>query len=148
MEFAGLGTLGGRTVSTDAQGNLMIPEVLVPGLEVGIVDLVVNVSGVTAITVFEVTDSGVGGVAPRVPVAAGLAPLGGEWERVFYFNNSTKAWSFFDPRPEFSNSNTLEQLIEGQVYWIKVSKDTTTELNNRIRNLLCFRGDCWNQLVW
>jgi len=82
VEFAGLGTLGGRTVSTDAQGNLMIPEVLVPGLEVGIVDLVVNVSGVTAITVFEVTDSGVGGVAPRVPVAAGLAPLGGDWEGV------------------------------------------------------------------
>ena len=148
VEFAGLGTFGGRTVSTDAQGNLMIPGVLVPGLEVGIVGLAVVVSGVTAITIFEVTDSGVGGVAPSVPVAAGLAPLGGDLERVFYFNNSTKTWSFFDPRPEFANSNTLEQLIEGQVYWIKVNKDAVIELNTRIRNLVCFEGDCWNQLVW
>ncbi len=69
-------------------------------------------------------------------------------ERVFYFNNLTKDWLFFDPRPEFANSNTLEQLIEGQVYWIKLNKDAVIELNTRIRNLLCFEGDCWNQLVW
>ena len=107
----------------------------------------VNVNGVTATTAFEVTDSGEG-QAPATQVTKGLETLGDSLERAFYFNNFTKAWTFFDPRPEFADANTLGKLVEGQVYWLKLTEDIQADLNSKLRKLSCINGDCWNQLVW
>ena len=147
VEFGGLGALGGLTIATDGAGNLLIPQIMVPGQELVTVDLVVDVNGVTATTAFQVTDSGEGqGVATQV--TEGLEPLGDSLERAFYFNNFTKMWTFYDPRPEFADANTLSKLVEGQVYWFKVTEDIRADLNTRLRKLTCLAGDCWNQLVW
>ncbi len=119
----------------------------VPGLEILPVDLVVNVNGVTATTVFEVIDSGEGqGLATQV--TEGLEPLGDSLERVFYFNNFSKVWTFYDPRPEFAGANSLSELVEGQVYWLKLTEEIQADLNGSLRKLSCINGDCWNQLVW
>ena len=147
VEFAGRGTLGGRTVNTDGQGNLLIPNIVVPGLDPGIVDVTVNVAGETAITIFEVTDSGEGQGLPATEIMKELEPLGENLERVFYFNNSTKTWSFFDPRPEFAKANSLKALTIGKIYWIKVFQDVEATLNGRSRNLTCLAGNCWNQIT-
>ena len=61
-----------------------------------------------------------------MPVVTGLALLGEGLERVFYFNNLTKKWTIYDPRPEFADANTLDHLVEGQVYWFKVTEDIRT----------------------
>ncbi len=125
----------------------MIPNVLVPGLEPGVTALTVNVDGLSATAIFEVTDSGeAGGVS--TPILEGLEPLGEILDRVFYFNNSTKEWSFYDPRSAFADVNTLIRLVEGEIYWLKVTEDSRTTLNSRFRNLLCFEEDCWNLLIW
>ncbi len=147
VEFGGRGALGGRTVNTDDAGNLVIPGVQVPGLEILPFDLVVNVNGITATTVFEVIDSGEGqGLATQV--TEGLEPLGDSLERVFYFNNFSKVWTFYDPRPEFAGANSLSELVESQVYWLKLTEEIQADLNGSLRKLSCINGDCWNQLVW
>jgi hypothetical protein len=69
--------------------------------------------------------------------------------RVFNFNNVTKTWSFYDPRPEFAEANTISELTDGDIYWINVSAaQTDVTLNAKARNLTCADGDCWNQIVW
>ena len=65
--------------------------------------------------------------------------------RVFYFNGVDKTWSFFDPRADFADLNTLTEMIEGQPYWILVSEGAEdVVLNNKSRTLTCVGGDCWN----
>ena len=68
---------------------------------------------------------------------------------VFYFDNVSKEWSFYDPRPEFEDLNTLSELIDGEAYWILV-EDAVDEvvLNNKSRDLTCSDDDCWNLKVW
>ena len=106
----------------------------------------------TAVGTFEVTaPTGSSGAASAADEA--LAPLGDALERVFHFDNGTKSWSFFDPRPEFADVNTLNEIVEGEVYWIKVTRSITAPLNFKPRQLSCAnegtpQQDCWNLVVW
>ena len=87
-------------------------------------------------------------------VVPAVEPLGDSLVRVFNFNNATKSWTFFDPRPEFSDANTLEELIDGAIYWFNVTVDQLgVVLNGRTRNFTCLNAgtpqeDCWNQDTW
>ncbi len=77
-----------------------------------------------------------------------LEPLQENLVRVFKFNNATKTWTFYDPREEFAQVNTISQLVSGEVYLVKVAENTTVVLNGKLRPLTCSVGDCWNQIVW
>ena len=77
-----------------------------------------------------------------------LAPLGNNLVRVFHFNNATKTWTFYDPRPEFAELNTLSAFAAGEPYWVLVGSDQSVTLNGRAHTFICQRGDCWNILVW
>jgi hypothetical protein len=155
ITLGGAEILGSRTVHTDDRGDFEVSGLIVPNLDPGIRSLVVRVGTgeleTTASGTFEVT--GAVEVGPESPVAQALEPLGDSLERVFYFNNDTKTWAFYDPRPEFADANTLEQLAEGQVYWFRVNQDITATLNGQERRLTCVnpgtpQEDCWNLLVW
>ena len=80
--------------------------------------------------------------------AVALKPLGDKLVRVFKFDNATKTWSFYDPREEFTEINTLSGLVSGEAYWVKVTETTTAILNGRVVSLTCARGNCWNHVVW
>ena len=68
---------------------------------------------------------------------------------MFHFNNAAKVWSFYDPRPEFADLNTLDNMVQGEAYWILVSEDVDeVVLNNKVRSLTCRGDDCWNLEVW
>ena len=71
---------------------------------------------VTANTIFEVTTRGLIGVPTTA--AEAMAPLTDDnlLERAFHFNNANKVWTFYDPRPEFADSNTIEEFFSGGVY--------------------------------
>ena len=89
-------------------------------------------------------------LSPRFPPAS-WAPwslLGESLVRIFNFNNATKSWTFYDPRAEFAEANTIDELFSGEIYWVNVTEDTSAVLNDRTRNLSCVEGDCWNQIVW
>jgi hypothetical protein len=156
ITLGGLNILGNRTVTTDGDGRFQVDELIVPGLDPGIVSLVIRVGTgdleTAATGTFEVTaPAGPSGSVSTADEA--LAPLGDALERVFHFDNGTKTWSFFDPRPEFADINTLNEVVEGEVYWIKVTRSIAISLNSEQRQLSCTdegtpQQDCWNLVVW
>ena len=157
LEFGGLNGLGNRSPNTDSSGGFSLEGVLVPDLDEGMHSVIARVGAgdreVTANTVYEVTTRGLFGVPTTA--AEALAPLTDDnlLERAFFFDNSTKLWSFYDPRPEFVDANTIDEFFSGGVYWIKVTADTEPILNGQTRNLVCVNvgmpeEDCWSLLVW
>ena len=83
----------GQGEPTDAMGEFSF-DFLVPKLENGQHTLRVTVAGVTAIAIFEITESGVTPGAV-MPVALALESLGHRLLRVFHFNNDTKEWTYY-----------------------------------------------------
>jgi hypothetical protein len=155
LEIGDLGVLGGRTINIGDRRAFTVENVIVPGLDTGVHSVTATVGTgndrVTANTTFQVTESAVQGVPTAVNQA--VQPLGDNLVRVFHFNNNTKEWTFFDPRPEFQQASTLEQFVEGQPYWIRVEESQTVQLGGEQRNLTCVnpgtpQEDCWNLIVW
>jgi hypothetical protein len=156
IKIGGLGSLGGRTINTDTNGGFTAADIQIPGLDPGIHSVEVTVGTgaleTTANTTFEVLAQGTSGVL--TPVQQALDPLGNSLIRVFNFDNNTKGWTFFDPRPEFASANTLTDLADGGIYWVRITEDQlSVVLNNKTRNLTCLNPgtpeeDCWNQIVW
>ena len=148
VNIDGVNRLGGQNLNTDRHGNVMITGVLVPYLDPGFYPVQVMVGEETRVVQLEIlAESDVRGVTSPLPGA--VMDLGDSVVRIFHFNTSSKVWTFYDPRPEFEDLNTLTELAAGQPYWILVSENVeNVVLNGRIRNLTCVGGDCWNQEVW
>jgi hypothetical protein len=133
--------------STDDNGSMTF-DFIIPGLDIGTQTVEVKVSGTTASAGITVTDSGVP-TGSATPVVDAVEPIGDALVRVFSFNNATKTWTFYDPRPDFADANTIDELVGGAVYWINVTEaQTSILLNNTPRSLTCSGDDCWNLLVW
>jgi len=64
--------------------------------------------------------------------------------RVWAFDNSTKRWEFFDPRPAFVNANTIKTMGPGRIYWLRMNQDQVAGLNGKRVEL--FSG--WNLVPW
>ena len=144
--------LGSTRLNTDRNGDVTITGILVPYAEPGFypVKIVVGTGGSkeTAIVQLEILAEGtVAGVATAVGDA--LADVSENLVVVWHFNTGSKVWTFYDPRPEAAEFNTLSALTDGEAYLVLVSETQEgVVLNNKTRNLTCVGGDCWNQLVW
>ena len=144
--------MGGTAINTDSEGDVTITGIVIPFADPGFypVKIVVGTGGSaeTAIVQLEIlAESDVRGVTSPLPGA--VTDLGDSLVRIFHFNSTSKVWTFYDPRPEFEDLNTLTELAAGQPYSILVSENVeNVVLNGKIRNLTCVGGDCWNQLVW
>ena len=64
--------------------------------------------------------------------------------RVWTFDNGSKTWEFFDPRPAFGKANTINSMMPSRIYWIRLNRDQTTSLNGTVVTL--FKG--WNLVPW
>ncbi len=129
---------------TDANGMMKF-DVLIPGLDVGIQTIEVQVGGTTSSTGFTVIESG---IAPGdiKPVAEAMEPLGDNLVVVWHFNNDTKVWTFYDPT--LTEGNTLTHTITGEPYFIRIKANQEVILNRDTRSLTCVGGNCWNPIVW
>ena len=148
VRIDGADRLGGRNVNTDREGDAMVPDILVPFLDPGFYPVEVRVGNETRVAQFEVlAEAAVTGVATELPGA--VSDLGDNLDAIFHFNNMSKEWTFFDPRPEFADLNTLTELNTGQPYWVLV-KDNQEDVdwNGRLVNFTCAGGDCWNLEIW
>ena len=135
-------------VNTDRDGNVTVEDVLIPGLDPGVYSVVINVGGTIAIGEISVlAESSARGAPAELPGA--VENLGDSLVAIFHFDDVGKEWSFYDPRPEFSDLNTLTEMVNGEAYWILVSETVEDAvLNNKVRSLTCRGSDCWNLEVW
>jgi hypothetical protein len=117
--------------NTDGNGNFSA-SVLLPALEVGTHLVEVRVgSGTNLTTATKVL---------TVPAAAVEEPIAATNDtadvfaddiasdnlvRVWMFSNTTKEWTFFDPRPAFAAANTLTDSSSGDIVWVNFTADTT-----------------------
>ena len=129
---------------TDGNG-MMSFDILVPGIDVGIQTIEVQVGGTTSSTGFTVTESGLN-PGDIQPVAKGVEDLGDNLVSIWHFNNDTKVWSFYDPT--LAEGNTLTHVITGETYLIRIKSTAEVILNRDTRNLTCVGTNCWNQIVW
>ncbi len=147
VKIAGRDVLPVGNFSTDASGSVTVADVLIPGLDPGTYSVQLDVDDTVAIGSFEVLSEGPSGLSTAVGDA--LAEVGDNLVVVWHFNTASKVWTFYDPRPETAEFNTLSALIDGQAYLVLVSEtQQDVVLNNETRNLTCVGGDCWNQIVW
>ena len=148
VNIDGVNRLSGRNVNTDREGDATVADILVPFLDPGFYPVEVKVGDETRVAQLEVlSEAVVGGVATELPEA--VSDLGDNLDAIFHFNNTNKVWTFFDPRPEFADLNTLTELNGGQPYWVLV-KDSQDDVdwNGRLVNFTCAGGDCWNLEIW
>ena len=145
--------IGGSEVNftaanTDIDGNITLTDLLVPGLDLGVYSVVLDVDDTVAIGEITIlAEDSARGAGAELPDA--LSEVGDNLVRVFHFNGVDKSWDFYDPRADFADLNTLTTMVNGEPYWILVSEgQENVVLNNRARTLTCVGGDCWNQLVW
>ena len=146
--------IGGRSVmpvgnfSTDSSGSVTVDQVLIPGLDPGTYSVLLDVEDTIAIGELNVLAE-TGAVGPAAMLPDAVENLGDSLVAVFYFDDVGKSWSFYDPRPEFADLNTLSELVSGEAYWILVSETVEDAvLNNKARSLTCRGDDCWNLEVW
>ncbi len=130
--------------TTDGNGMVSF-SVIIPGLDVGIQTLEMEVGRTTASIGFTVTESGIN-PGDIVEIAAGLEELGDNIVSAWHFNNDSKVWSFYDPTLE--EGNTLTHMISGETYLIRVKSTVEVILNHDTRSLTCVGDNCWNQIVW
>ena len=134
-------------VHTDRHGALPALAVRVPDLEPGAHAVRLQIGDAVAVGELTALSGAPAGVARTLPDAA--SGLAGNLEAIFYFNNDAKSWQVFDPRPQWADLNTLTVLVDGEVYWMLVSRHAPdVMLNGRSRDLSCAAGDCWNLVVW
>jgi len=108
----------------------------VPQSNLGAQVVRLTASGVSAVATFTIVQPGL--------TATALAPLSENLVRVWSFDNFTKEWSYYDPRPSFASFNTVTQLVRGPVYWIRLNTAQTVTLSGSER--IFYLG--WNLLAW
>ena len=149
IEVGGLGTLGGRTVNTDSNGDFVIDGMLIPGLDPGIHSVKVEVSTggnrTSASSSFEVIESGMVGLPTAME---DVYTMSDSLLRFFWFDNTSKDWLFNDRSPEFADVNDLLELVSGGVYWILIDQDVQLDIEGILLDLTCTGGDCWSLVVW
>jgi len=133
-------------LTTDSVGSLTI-SFTVPGL-IGGQLVSVNIGGTTVSTSILVENT-----APRsnpdptpnptvakstIDIFANLINNDNNLVRIFRFDNSTKTWDFYDPRPEFAAANSLNNITSGSIVLVNLSFDQEFQGHN------LFAG--WNQI--
>ncbi len=109
MEIGGVDVRPVPAPATSIDGDFT-STVLVPQLELGNQTVSVRVSQTTITTFLQISTAAVS----RDPADV-FASLGDRLTRVWQFDNATQGWSFYDPRPEFADFNTLTEVSSGQI---------------------------------
>ena len=137
-------------VNTDRDGNVTVDDVLIPGLDPGVYSVVINVKGTIAIGEVTVLAESAARAGAAAMLPGAVENLGDSLVAIFHFDDVGKTLVVLrSSRPEFSDLNTLTEMVNGEAYWILVSESVEdVVLNNKVRSLTCRGDDCWNLEVW
>jgi hypothetical protein len=120
LEIGGADVRGG-VVTSNIRGELETT-FIVPGLTgsqlvtVKIGDTQVS----TSLTVTASTGPVAADTTAPVDIFADVIANSDNLVRVWRFDNATQSWQFYDPRPAFSDANTLEKSGAGDIVWVNV----------------------------
>jgi hypothetical protein len=124
-------SIGGREVlseaseNTDDMGNFS-RTVVVPPLREGIHSITVSQQGRGQSRNTDTIPFTVGDIGPATrdsEVAFADLIAADNLIVVWYFDNDTKGWSFYDPRPEVAAAVDLTMVNSGDIVWIQVTAD-------------------------
>jgi hypothetical protein len=123
--------------------------ITIPAFSAGSRTILATAGGISVIASFVVTDGPVTSASTPGPssepsVALGALTRSDNLLRVWNFNNATKEWFFYDPRPAFAAANTLTEMVSGQPYWVMVVRDQSALLNSKSQSF--YEG--WNLVPW
>ena len=107
--------------TTDADGSFST-DVLVPGLSLGNKNLRVTVNDVPVVEFLEIVATPVSTTMTSEEAFADLVAMD-NLIVVWYFDNDTKGWSFYDPRPEVAAAVDLNMVSSGDNVWIQITAD-------------------------
>ncbi len=112
--------------ATDGEGNFTLTA-LVPQLGTGSQALLVTAGDVTATTSFTVAAAA---ATPTETTSATETLFADEITadnlvRVWFYDNATQDWSFFDPDPLFAAANTYADATTNNIVWVNVTEETT-----------------------
>ena len=135
---------------TDTNGKF-VAFFAVPLFVPGVQAIAATAAGITAVTSFTVNDGPAIPQPTPIPTAStGAAQAletlttGDNLVRVWNFDNGTKRWTFFDPRPAFSNANTIKKMEAGKLYWLQVNHTQSAMISGSLK--LIYEG--WNLINW
>ena len=145
-----IAVLGSPAPVTDGEGRF-VSYFAMPLFTPGFQTITATAGGITAVSNFEVIE----GAAVNEPLPApqpstvpeqalGSLTQGDNLVRVWTFDNASKTWSFFDPRPAFAKANTIRSMVPGRIYWLRLNRVQTAALNGKRVEL--FEG--WNLVPW
>ena len=121
MEIGGVDVRPVPAPATSIDGDFE-SSVLVPQLELGNQTVSIEVSSTTITTFLQIVSV----AAPSAPADV-FGSLGDRLTRVWQFDNATQAWSFYDPRPEFADFNSLTEVSSGQIVTVILSEGDSVD---------------------
>ena len=107
--------------STDSIGDFTV-SVVVPGMDPGTHVVQVQADDASSSWVITVPDAPIIRTWPSADAFASLITAG-NLTVVWNFDNATKAWSFYDPRPAVAGAVDLNEVSSGNNVWIRVTAD-------------------------
>ena len=126
LSIDGLPVLPVPAPITDGDGKFTA-DVVVPQAEIGDRTVLATVGTTTKTAFLKVSDKSIS--QDPTDVFADLI-VDSRLTRVWYFDNATQVWSFFDPAPEFADFNTLTQVTSGQIVTIIVNEGDNIEFDS------------------
>ena len=148
---AGNITVSGSTAPITDNDGKFVTFFVVPLFSPGVQTVTATAGGTTAVNSFTVLE----GSVVTQPTPTPQAPTGtaqalsvltesDNLVRVWNFDNTTKRWTFFDPRPAFAKANTIRNMVSGRIYWLMLNRDQPATLNGKVS--LLYQG--WNLIPW
>jgi len=130
LSVGGVSALPVPNPSTDVDGNFTAT-FLIPQLAVGSKALLATVgtggTSVTANTSFTILATVATPTVTTQDTTVVFADdiASDNLVRVWLFSNTTKEWTFFDPRPAFATANSLTSTSSGDIVWVNFTAEST-----------------------
>ena len=148
---AGNTTVSGSSEPVTDSGGEFVSFFVMPLFSPGVQTIAASAGGITAVGSFTVTAGAaviqpLPAPQPSMAVASALETLiqGDNLVRVWSFDNSSKTWTFFDPRPAFATANSIRTMVPGRVYWLSLNRVQAAGLNGKAVFLVAG----WNLVSW
>jgi hypothetical protein len=126
MNIGGVVALPTPAPATGEDGSFTA-SVLVPALSLGVQTVLVTAGNTSANLPITIVAAAVVPVTTTSDTETTFADevASDNLVRVWWYDNSSQGWSFYDPRPAFADANDYTSASTGDIVWVNVTAETT-----------------------